>query len=109
MLFRSTNIIAQAGLNLNMDFLTKGLSLKGLMAYQTNSVNGLYTHQNFERWVRSGSPDKLELQSSMQGIAGMIFEFFSYSMFLDSPFYFMVMRPSSLEVIILPSAVCLRT
>lgn len=55
-----TNIIAQAGLNLNMDFLTKGLSLKGLMAYQTNSVNGLYTHQNFERWVRSGSPDKLE-------------------------------------------------
>lgn len=29
------------------------------MAYQTNSVNGLTTHQNFERWVRTDDPDKL--------------------------------------------------
>lgn len=55
-----TNIIAQAGLDLDMGFLTKGLSLRGLMAYQTNSVNGLTTHQNFERWVRTDDPDKLE-------------------------------------------------
>lgn len=55
-----TNIIAQAGLDLDMSFITKGLSLGGLMAYQTNSVNGLTTHQNFERWVRTDDPDKPE-------------------------------------------------
>ncbi|WP_106829581.1 SusC/RagA family TonB-linked outer membrane protein [Parabacteroides pacaensis] len=57
-----TNIIAQAGLNLDMSFITQGLSLKGLMAYQTNSVNGLTTHQDFERWVRTDDPDKLEFK-----------------------------------------------
>ena len=37
--------------------------------------------------------------SDVQDITGIISEFFSYSIFLDSPFYFMVIRPSSLEVI----------
>lgn len=48
-----TNIISQAGLTLDMSFLTEGLSLSGVVAYQTNSVSGTGTTQDFERWVRS--------------------------------------------------------
>ncbi|MDP4185385.1 MAG: SusC/RagA family TonB-linked outer membrane protein [Bacteroidota bacterium] len=54
-----TNIYAQFGLNLDMNFITEGLSASGVVAYQTNSVNSLYTTQNYERWVRSSDPDTL--------------------------------------------------
>jgi len=47
-----TNITSQFGLDLDMSFLTKGLSLSGLMAYQTNSVGTLSTTQDYERWTR---------------------------------------------------------
>jgi TonB-linked SusC/RagA family outer membrane protein len=54
-----TNITSQFGLNLDMGFLTKGLSLKGILAYQTNSVGSLGTIQDYERWVRTDDPDTL--------------------------------------------------
>lgn len=47
------NLTAQAGLNLDLGFLTEGLSLGGLMAYQTNSLNQTRTTQNFERYIRT--------------------------------------------------------
>ncbi|MDE5636656.1 MAG: TonB-dependent receptor plug domain-containing protein, partial [Alistipes sp.] len=47
------NITAQAGLNLDLGFLTEGLSLGGTMAYQTNSLNQTRTTQNFERYIRT--------------------------------------------------------
>lgn len=54
-----TNIYAQFGLNLDMSFLTEGLNVSGVMAYQTNSVNSLYTTQDYENYVRSDAPDTL--------------------------------------------------
>jgi TonB-linked SusC/RagA family outer membrane protein len=48
-----TSIMSQAGLTMNMDFLTKGLSMSGLMAYQTHSNSVTSTQQNFERWIRT--------------------------------------------------------
>jgi TonB-linked SusC/RagA family outer membrane protein len=48
-----TNIASQFGLDLDMDFLTDGLNLTGVFAYQTNSVGSLGTTQNFERWLRT--------------------------------------------------------
>ncbi|NCB06546.1 MAG: SusC/RagA family TonB-linked outer membrane protein, partial [Bacteroidia bacterium] len=47
-----TNVIAQAGLTLDMSFLTKGLSLSGAMAYQTYVRNQTHTLQDFQRVVR---------------------------------------------------------
>jgi len=54
-----TNITSQFGLDLDMSFLTKGLNLTGIFAYQTNSVGSLSTTQNYERWLRSSNPDTL--------------------------------------------------
>lgn len=56
------NINAQAGLTFDMGFLTKGLSLNGVMAYQTNSVNTTTTTQNFERYVRTKDLSKLAFE-----------------------------------------------
>ncbi len=47
------NVTAQAGLNLDLGFLTKGLSLSGSMAYQTSTLNHTATTQDFSRWVRT--------------------------------------------------------
>ena len=54
-----TNITSQFGLDLDMSFLTKGLSLKGIFAYQTNAVGVLSTTQNYERWSRTSNLDTL--------------------------------------------------
>lgn len=55
-----TNIFAQFDLKLDLSFLTKGLSAKGVFAYQTNSVNSLYTRQDYKRMKRDISDmDKL--------------------------------------------------
>ncbi len=54
-----TNITSQFGLDLDMGFLTKGLNLSGVFAYQTNSVGSLSTTQDYERWVRTDNPDTL--------------------------------------------------
>ena len=56
------NINAQAGLKLDMSFLTKGLVLNGVMSYQTNAVNQTTTTQNFERYVRSKDLSKLSFE-----------------------------------------------
>jgi len=55
-----TNISSQFGLNLDMSFLTEGLKLSGVFAYQTNSVGSLSNTQSFERYMRSENWDKLE-------------------------------------------------
>jgi TonB-linked SusC/RagA family outer membrane protein len=54
-----TNTTSQFGLELDMDFLTKGLDLTGIFAYQTNSVGSLRTTQDYERWVRTDDWDEL--------------------------------------------------
>ncbi|MDQ6477189.1 SusC/RagA family TonB-linked outer membrane protein [Dyadobacter sp. LHD-138] len=54
-----TNITSQFGLDLDMSFLTKGLNLTGVMAYQTNSVGSLSTTQNYERYVRNNDSTTL--------------------------------------------------
>ncbi|NIJ51484.1 SusC/RagA family TonB-linked outer membrane protein [Dyadobacter arcticus] len=48
-----TNITSQFGLDLDMGFLTKGLNLTGVLAYQTNSVGSLATRQDYERYVQT--------------------------------------------------------
>lgn len=55
-----TNINSQFGLNLDLAFLTKGLSLEGVFAYQTNSVGSLSTTQDYERWIRTNDFENLE-------------------------------------------------
>lgn len=55
-----TNITSQFGLDLDMSFLTKGLNLTGIFAYQTNAVGVLSTTQNYERWQRTLNLDVLE-------------------------------------------------
>jgi len=54
-----TNITSQFGLDLDMGFLTKGLNLTGILAYQTNAVGSLSTTQNYERWLRTSNLDTL--------------------------------------------------
>ncbi len=51
-----TNIYSQFGLNLDLGSLTEGLKASGVFAYQTNSVNSLYTTQDYERYVRVIDP-----------------------------------------------------
>lgn len=47
-----TNAIAQAGLNVNLSFFAKGLSMSASMAYQTYIRNQTNTHQDFQRVIR---------------------------------------------------------
>lgn len=53
-------IYTQTGVTLDLGFLTKGLSLTGLMAYQMYGVNTTNTFQNFERYIRSKNYSGLE-------------------------------------------------
>jgi TonB-linked SusC/RagA family outer membrane protein len=52
-----TNTTSQFGIDLNLDFITKGLSLTGTFNYQTNSVGSLATTQNYTRVVRDANID----------------------------------------------------
>lgn len=54
-----TNINSHVGLDLDMSFLTKGLSMTGMFAYQTNSVGHLSTTQDYERYQRTTLKDTL--------------------------------------------------
>lgn len=54
-----TNINSQVGLETDLSFITKGLTLSGSFAYQTNSVGSLGTTQNYERWMRTDRRDTL--------------------------------------------------
>lgn len=53
------NINSQVGVEADLGWLTKGLSLTGTFAYQTNSVGSLSTTQNYERWMRTDRRDTL--------------------------------------------------
>src|SRR3546814_15022009 len=49
--------------DMDMNFLTKGLNLEGIFAYQTNSVGSLRTTQDYERWTRvSDQPGELAFE-----------------------------------------------
>lgn len=50
-----TNIISQFGLDLDLRFLTKGLTARGVFAYQTNTVGSLSTLQDYQRMKRSST------------------------------------------------------
>lgn len=56
----SAAIRAQGGLELDLGMLTKGLTLKGLVGYETTSNNFTSTLQNYQRWVRTKDMDVLE-------------------------------------------------
>ncbi|WP_109700447.1 SusC/RagA family TonB-linked outer membrane protein [Chitinophaga deserti] len=53
------NINSQVGVEADLSWLTKGLSLTGTFAYQTNSVGSLSTTQNYERYMRTDRRDTL--------------------------------------------------
>ncbi|WP_341835746.1 SusC/RagA family TonB-linked outer membrane protein [Chitinophaga pollutisoli] len=53
------NINSQVGVEADLGWLTKGLTLTGTFAYQTNSVGSLSTTQNYERWMRTDRRDTL--------------------------------------------------
>jgi TonB-linked SusC/RagA family outer membrane protein len=83
-----TNIVAQSGLTLNMDFLTKGLSLSALMAYQTYANSTTATVQTFKSYTRDLSQgyeelrfiQKLEDRSTDDVLAYGKYSQFMYSM-----------------------------
>lgn len=54
-----TNISTQFGINLNLDFITKGLNMDGLFAYQTNSVGSYRATQDYVRVQRTGDLSEL--------------------------------------------------
>ena len=54
-----TNITSQFGMDIDLGFLTKGLSVNGVFAYQTNSVGSLTTKQDYERYERTDDLDTL--------------------------------------------------
>lgn len=62
-----TNITSQFGLNADLSFLTPGLAIEGIFAYQTNSVGSLSTKQDYERWIRDPSASLDELTFIKQG------------------------------------------
>ncbi|MCY1723492.1 SusC/RagA family TonB-linked outer membrane protein [Prolixibacteraceae bacterium Z1-6] len=55
-----TNAIAQAGLNIDLSFLTKGLSASGSIAYQTYMRNQTNTTQDFQRVIRGNDYSVLD-------------------------------------------------
>ncbi|MGV8139960.1 MAG: SusC/RagA family TonB-linked outer membrane protein [Mangrovibacterium sp.] len=55
-----TNVIAQAGLKLDMSFLTQGLSMSGAMAYQTYVRNETGAIQSYRRMVRGNDYSRLD-------------------------------------------------
>lgn len=49
----TTNFLAQGGLNLDLSFLTKGLSISGLMAFQGTSAQLEKSTQDYQRQIRN--------------------------------------------------------
>lgn len=59
------NITSQFGLNLDLGFVTKGLSLSGYMAYQTYNDGMLAGNQwEYPKYIRTNDPTKLAFQQS---------------------------------------------
>ena len=55
----TVNVAAQAGIGVDLGFLTKGLSFDARMAYQASSVNQTSTTQDYERWIRTNDRNSL--------------------------------------------------
>ena len=60
----NTTVQAQTGVTLDMGFLTEGLSLGGIMAYQMYGANLTYTTQEYERYIRSNDFSVLDFTKS---------------------------------------------
>ncbi|MCD2425063.1 SusC/RagA family TonB-linked outer membrane protein [Niabella pedocola] len=54
-----TNVTSQFGVDVDLGFLTRGLSIDGLFAYQTNAVGSMSTTQDYERYTRSANLDTM--------------------------------------------------
>jgi TonB-linked SusC/RagA family outer membrane protein len=65
--YTETEMMAQAGLNFDLAFLAKGLTLEGRFAYQTNSAGNQITGQDYERWIRSDRTDELSFNQAGAG------------------------------------------
>ncbi|MDD3107596.1 MAG: SusC/RagA family TonB-linked outer membrane protein [Alistipes sp.] len=57
------NINSQFGLDLDLDFVTKGLNLGAYIAYQTYGVGTLYTSQSYQYVKRTNDPTVLEFET----------------------------------------------
>ncbi len=58
--YLKTDINARGGLTADLSGVTKGLSISGIVAYQTSSNNKQTTAQDYQLWVRSNKNDVLE-------------------------------------------------
>lgn len=79
-----TTIMAQSGMTLDMGFLTKGLSLSGVMAYQTYANSSTATVQTFKSYVRDLSQGYNVLrftQKLADRITDNVLEYGKYSQF----------------------------
>lgn len=60
-----TNVSTQFGVNLNLDYITKGLDLDGIFAYQTNSVGHYHSTQDYARVQRTGDLSELSFSQPL--------------------------------------------
>ncbi len=56
----TTYVSAQAGVNLDLNFLTRGLTASGIFAYQTTGVHNQTARQNYEMYTRNSDLSVLE-------------------------------------------------
>lgn len=56
----TSGVYTQTGVSVDLGFLTDGLSLTSLMAYQMYGSNTTTTYQDFERYIRSSNYSALE-------------------------------------------------
>ncbi len=66
------NIMSQFGLKLDLGFVTKGLSLSGYMAYQTESWGALLGSRTYEKAQRNNNPNELGFRTYGSDIDGPI-------------------------------------
>lgn len=59
--FTETNINVALGLRWGLDFITKGLSLNGMMGYESRHQSGIFGNQSYARYIRNEhKPNELE-------------------------------------------------
>ncbi|MFR4237481.1 MAG: hypothetical protein ACLT1W_15580, partial [Alistipes onderdonkii] len=66
------NIMSQFGLKLDLGFVTKGLSLSGYMAYQTESWGTLVGRRTYEKAQRNNNPNELGFRTYGSDVDGPI-------------------------------------
>lgn len=52
-----TNITATYGMEQDLDFLTKGLSIKAVMSFDARTVHNFYASRNYERYIQVIDPN----------------------------------------------------